>query len=117
MGKSIEEFERALANLKSSKTEEEVQSNLTYIVKGFGTPFYREIVLSNPYYKDLFQDVRLDVIYDLEKLKETLREEISSIDSELKKENASSELKEIKGDCISLIIEIERKIEEIESIK
>lgn len=116
MGKSIEEFERALANLKSSKTEEEVQSNLTYIVKGFGTPFYREIVLSNPYYKDLFQDVRIDVIDDLEKLKDTLREEIASIDSELKKDPVE-ELKYLKSECISLISEIEIKIEEIESIK
>lgn len=116
MGKSKEEFEKALDELRSSKTEEEVQSRLTFIVKGFGTPLYRDLVLSNPYYKDLFQEVRIDVIGDLENLKETLREEIASIDSELKKDRAPEELREIKRDCISLIGEIERKIEEIESI-
>lgn len=116
MGKSVEEFERAIEDLKSSKTEEEVHSRLTFIVKGFGTALYREIVLSNPYYKDLFQDVRIEVVDDLEKLKETLREEIASIDSELKKDPVK-ELKSLKSECISLINEIERKIEEIESIK
>ena len=117
MGKSIEEFERAMEYLKSSKTEEEVQSRLTFIVKGFGTALYKEVVLSNPYYKDLFQEVRRDVIEDLDNLKETLREEIASIDSELKKEGSAEELKGLKNDCVLLILEIDRKIEEIESIR
>ena len=47
MSKSREEFELAIDNLKSSKTEDEILSHLTFIVKGFNISLYKDILLSN----------------------------------------------------------------------
>jgi len=116
MSKSKEEFDLAMHDLKSSKTEEEIFKHLTFIVKGFSISLYREILLSNPYYKDLLIDVKEDVLFDLEKLKEVVKDEISSIDEALKKETDSTKLRELKGDCVSLSYEIEKKISEIKSL-
>ena len=116
MGKSKEEFDIAVEELKSANTEEDITKQLTLIVKRFSVPMYKEMVMSNPYYRDLFIDIKEDVLLDLERLKETINEEIKSIDKELRKDLAPLKLKELKGDCISLLYEVERKILEIESI-
>ena len=116
MAKSKEEFDIAVKVLKSANTEEDITRQLTFIVKGFSVPMYKEMVLSNPYYKDLFIEIKEDVLLDLEKLKETINEEIKSINKELRKDLAPSRLRELKDDCISLLYEVERKISEIESI-
>jgi hypothetical protein len=116
MGKSKEEFENALEILKSSNTEEEILSNLNFIVKGFNISLYKDILLSNPYYKDLLTDVREDVLFDLNKLKEVVEEEISSINEIIKKDGDSIKLRDLKGDCISLSHEIDKKILDIKSL-
>ena len=116
MAKSKEEFDIAVEELKSANNEEDITKQLTLIVKRFSVPMYKEMVLSNPYYKDLFIDIKEDVLFDLERLKETINEEIKSIDTELRKDLAIVKLKELKDDCISLLYEVERKISEIESI-
>ena len=115
MSKSREEFELAIDNLKSSKTEDEILSHLTFMVKGFNISLYKDILLSNPYYKSLLEDVKEDVLFDLNKLKEVIEEEILSIDDVLKKED-SIKLRELKGDCISLSYEIDNKIIDIKSL-
>jgi hypothetical protein len=116
MSKSKEEFDGSLESLKNCKTEEEILIHLTFIVKGFDISLYKDILLSNPYYKDLLIDVREDVLFDLNKLKEVIKEEISSIEEIIKKDGDSSKLKDLKGDCISLSYEIDRKISEIKSL-
>jgi hypothetical protein len=116
MSKSKEEFDKAISELKSCRTEDEILSSLTFIVKGFNISLYKEILLSNPYYKDLLVDVKQDVISDLKKLKEVINDEIISIDEALKKEGYSSKLRELKGDCLSLSYEIDNKIMEIKSL-
>ena len=116
MSKSKEEFDSAIESLKSSKTEEEILTHLTFIVKGFDISLYKDILLSNPYYKDLLIDVREDVLFDLNKLKEEIKEEISSIEEIIKTDVDSSKLKDLKGDCISLSYEIDRKISQIKSL-
>ena len=116
MAKNKEEFDIAAEELKSANTEEDITRQLTLIVKRFSVPMYKEMLLSNPYYKDLFIDIKEDVLFDLERLKETINEEIKSIDTELRKDLAPVRLKELKDDCISLLYEVERKISEIKSI-
>jgi hypothetical protein len=116
MSKSKEEFDKVLYELKSSKTEEDILKHLTFIVKGFELSLYKEVISSNPYYKDLFIDIRRDVIENLENLKETINEEISTIDKNLRKDLAPLKLKELRSDCISLLSEVDKKISEIESI-
>lgn len=116
MAKSKEEFDKAIIELKSSKNEEEVLKNLTFIVKGFNVVLYKEMISNNPYYKDLFIDIREDVILDLKRLKKTIKKEITSIDKELRKDLVPLRLKELRSDCVSLLSEVEIKISEIESI-
>ncbi len=115
MSKSKEEFDQVMDDLKSSKTEEEIFKHLTFIVKGFNMSLYKDILLSNPYYKDILIDVKEDVLFDLEKLKEVVKEEISSIDDIIKKED-SKKIQDLRGDCLSLSYEIDRKISEIKSL-
>jgi hypothetical protein len=116
MAKSKEEFDIAVEELKSANTEEDITKQLTLIVKRFSVPMYKEMVLTNPYYKNLFVDIKEDVILDLENLKDAINEEMRSIEKELRKDLAPLKLKELKDDCISLLYEVERKISEIESI-
>jgi len=116
MAKSKEEFDIAVKVLKSANTEEDITRQLTFIVKGFNVPMYKEMILSNPYYKDLFLEIKEDVLLDLKKLKETINKEIKSINKELRKDLAPYKLTELKEDCISLLYEVERKILEIISI-
>ena len=58
----------------------------------------------------------LNVLYDLKKLKEVINDEILSIDNALKKEGYSSTLRELRGDCVSLLHEVDNKIMEIKSL-
>ena len=118
MAKSREEFEKALRRLSSSQDEEEVISHLTYLVKGFSSFLYKDTIVSNPYYKDLFYEIREDIMSDLENLEKSLLEEISSIDKNMKgsQREISEKLKDLKRDCELLLDEIEAKKEEIRSI-
>jgi hypothetical protein len=117
MGKSRKEFENAIVWLSSSEDEDEVIKHLTYIVKGFSSHMYKETILSNPYYKDLFLDVREDVMDDLDNLEKSLLDEIYSIEKSLSGsgKQISEKLKDLKRDCELLIDEIEAKREELQS--
>lgn len=118
MGKSRDEFEKALRRLSSSQDEGEVIYHLTYLVKGFSSFLYKETIVSNPYYKDLFFEIREDIMSDLENLEKALLEEIYSIDKNMKgsQREVSDKLKDLKRDCELLLDEIEAKREEIRSI-
>lgn len=118
MGKTRKEFEKALERLSDARDEDEVVERLTYIVKGFSSFMYRETILSNPYYKDLFSEIRESVMLDLLDLEYALLDEIRSIEENIKGKgrDVSEKLKDLKRDCEMLIDEINAKREEIKSI-
>lgn len=121
MAKSKEEFDKALRRLSSSQNEEEVVSRLTFIVKGFSSFLYRDTIASNPYYRDIFAEIREGIIDDLEILKNSLNKEIESIDNNVKNAGAeAAEMKEtwilLKSRSMLLLSELESKIEEIMSV-
>lgn len=116
MGKDTKEFEIIIKMLESSKTEDEILSHLTKIVKGFGINVYKDILLSNPYYKDLLKDVKQDVLMDISKLRTAITEEIEAISDEIKKSKDSKKLEELRKDCMFLITEIDQKEKEIQSL-
>ncbi len=66
MGKTRKEFEYLLENLSRAQSEDEVISYLKNMIKGFSSSFYQECILSNPYYKSLFLEIREDVLEDLD---------------------------------------------------
>ncbi len=116
MGKDIKEFERIMERLRESKSEDEIMEHLTTIVKGFGSCVYKEILLSNPYYRDLLHDVKEEVLQDIGRLREAIAEEIQAITEEIGKSKNSKKLEELRNDCLHLMIEIDLKEKEIKSI-
>jgi len=118
MGKTRKEFEKAAEMLSMARDEDEVVERMTYIVKGFSSAMYREMVWKNPYYRDLFQEIRESVMEDLDNLEKALRDEIYSIEENLKGKGSeiSEKLKDLRRDCEMLIEEIGAKREEMKSI-
>ena len=119
MGKTRKEFEYLLENLSRAQSEDEVISYLKNMIKGFSSSFYQECILSNPYYKSLFLEIREDVLEDLDSMKKALEEEMDSIDENIKissDKDVISKLKDIKSDCVLLLREIDIKKEELISV-
>lgn len=113
----IDEFELLVNDLKSSDTEELIIDNITSIVRKFEPNMYKDLILSNVYYKDIFFEVRENVILELLGLKDDISEEISSISRDIIKHPDEEELEGLKKYCIFLLEEVDRKIIEINSIK
>lgn len=116
MGKDTKEFDDIIKMLENSKTEDEILLHLTKIVKGFGISVYKDMLLSNPYYRDLLKDVKQDVLMDISKLRTAITEEIEAISDEIKKSKDSKKLEELRKDCMFLITEIDQKEKEIQSL-
>lgn len=111
-----EEFSYLLEKLENSKTEDEVYSNLKRILKESSSHFYKDIILKNPYFKSIVKDVRKEVLNDIGLIRETLKQEIESIDEEIYKLSEKDinnrhidKFKSLKRDCVSLIYEIDER--------
>jgi len=108
------ELEKAIEKLQTSTTEEEIIKNLTKILKEFNVSLYKNLLLSNPYYKSLIVDVKEDVEKEILIIRESIVNEITEIDSEIRKSNKHSDkLKELKRDCVALLYEIDERSKEI----
>lgn len=120
MGKK-EEYLIAWNRLINAKTEDEIIEKLFKIVKSFGIDFYKNDVLSNPYFKSLLPEITDEVVQELKGLRKSLEDEISGIEEELEKlkivENKDKEtikkLKSLRTDCELLIAELDNRIDEI----
>lgn len=119
MDDRLRKLELVISKLEKSTTEEEVFKRLTDLVKGFNVSLYKDRILSNPYYKSLIPDVKREVKRDISNIKETILEEIREIDKEISKSNSLyiDKLKDLKGECISLLYEIEDREKEINYLK
>lgn len=111
------ELKLLIEELNNSRTEEDILKYLIQIVKAFTISEYRDVFL-NPYYKSLMPEIRKDVLKELSFLRDSLVNELDTIESELKKvENSNTDkLKELKRDCLSLIYEIDEKQKDIENL-
>lgn len=122
MGKR-EEYESLFIDLKNSQNEEEVINNLTKIIKGFTSDYYKSDLLENPYFKSLVPEIRDTISKELEGLKSSLKEEIKAIEEELVKLNKNgvvsvkntdiSKLKDLKRECVILIKELNNRLEDL----
>ncbi len=112
------ELEKVIEKLETSNTEEEIVRNLTKIVKGFSVPLYKNRILSNPYYKSLICDVKEEVRKEIDIIRESIVDEISAIDIELKRTDNKyfDKLKELKRECISLLYEIDERKKDIDRL-
>lgn len=118
-----EDYELILNNLKSAQNEEEVFVNITKIIKGFSSEYYKNDLYENPYFKSIIPDVKKTVISEMNEVRKSIVDEINSINLELTKTNTQSKyddsydkLKSLKRDCVNLLIELDNRLEELNSL-
>ncbi len=115
MGSDYSKYEELLKELKNSYTEEEINNVLSSIVKRFHSDVWKEMIYSNPYYKSLFDDIKVEVLEDLGKIKKSILKEIDSIDTDIKGGEVDvHKFIQLKVECQLLLMEVEYKIEELE---
>lgn len=118
MARKPKDIKPILEDLKKSLTEEEILKHLILLVKGFDPNQYKEVIYNNPYYKSLIPDIQSAIKLELDKISQSIQNEIDTIESDLKKANITSakELKKLKSDCLALIYEIDERKKEIDSL-
>ena len=120
---SKKEFNYLLEKLEKSKTEDEVYSNLKNLLRESSSKLYKHRILDNPYFRSLIPEVRNEVLGDINIIRESLKEEIESIDIELTRliskdlnNKNINKLKELKRECISLIYEIDERKKDLNNL-
>lgn len=118
-----EDYEHLLSELKSAQNEEEVITNITKIIKGFTSDYYKNDLYENPYFKSFIPEVKEVISTELSTIKSTINEEIKSIDGEILKLNQQgitsiknpdySKLRQLKKDCLILIKELDNRLEDL----
>ena len=101
------EFILLIDDLKSANTEELIIEKINLLVRKFEPYMYKELILANPYYKDIFLEIKENVILDLLSLKDDIKKEISSIKKDIIDHPDEDELKNLKDYCISLLEEVD----------
>ena len=119
------DYERLLSELKSSQNEEEVLDNITKIIKGFSSDYYKNDLYENPYFKTFIPEVKEIIKSEIKQLKDNLKDEISGINDEIVKLNKTgitsdsesiSKLKDLKTECIILIKELDDRIQDLKHL-
>ncbi len=118
-----EDYDLILLDLKSSQDEEGVIENITKIIKGFSSDFYKNDLYENPYFKSFVSEIKEKVVIELNDIRLSLKDEIITIDNELLVLNSKgitsvkdpdiSKLRNLKKECILLIKELENRLEEL----
>ena len=118
-----EDYEHLLSELKSAQNEEEVITNITKIIKGFTSDYYKNDLYENPYFKSFIPEVKEVISTELSTIKSTINEEIKSIDGEILKLNQQgitsikdpdySKLRQLKKECLILIKELDNRLEDL----
>lgn len=118
-----EDYEYLLSDLKSAQNEEEVIINITKIMKGFTSDYYKNDLYENPYFKSLITEVKEVISNELFEIRLSIKEEISAIEDEIFKLNSLGvtsiknpdipKLRDLKTECIILIKELDNRIEDL----
>jgi hypothetical protein len=116
-------YEHLLSELKSAQNEEEVITNITKIIKGFTSDYYKNDLYENPYFKSFIPEVKEVISTELSTIKSTINEEIKSINGEILKLNQQgitsikdpdySKLRQLKKDCLILIKELDNRLKDL----
>jgi hypothetical protein len=109
MKKNLLEY---LDKLHMVGTEEEVIECLNSIIKGFNVKSYKDVLMTNPYFRSLILDIKVDIIAEMIDMKEKIKLEIESLNKELSNTNKTEDFikfKQLKRDCISLLNELENR--------
>jgi hypothetical protein len=112
-----------LSELKSAQNEEEVITNITKIIKGFTSDYYKNDLYENPYFKSFIPEIKEIITSELSQIKYTLKEEITAINNEIMGLNSKgitsindpdiSKLRQLKKECLILIKELDNRLEDL----
>lgn len=105
-----------LCDLHNSVNEDEVIKTLKTIIKSFNISLYKEIILSNPYFKSLITDIKEEIIEEIKIVKEDIKNQIGGINDQLSKSITQDDflrLKDLKRQCIKLLFEIDNRIKDV----
>jgi hypothetical protein len=118
-----EDYVHLLSELKSAQNEEEVITNITKIIKGFTSDYYKNDLYENPYFKSFIPEIKEIITSELSQIKYTLKEEISAINNEIMGLNSKgitsindpdiSKLRQLKKECLILIKELDNRLEDL----
>jgi len=118
-----EDYDLILSDLKLSQNEEEVITNITKIIKGFTSDYYKNDLYENPYFKSFIPEVKEVISNELFEIRLTIKEEINAIEDEIFKLNSLgvtsikdpdiSKLRDLKKECILLIKELDERIKDL----
>ena len=118
-----EDYDNLISELKSAQNEEEVITNITKIIKGFTSDYYKNDLYENPYFKSFIPEVKEVISTELSTIKSTINEEIKSIDGEILKLNQQgitsikdpdySKLRQLKKECLILIKELDNRLQDL----
>jgi hypothetical protein len=109
-------IEEIFTKLHTCDNEEQVILNLKRIIKGFNVSSYKERLLSNPYFSSLVSDIKGDILEEINLVKRNIEDEIEIINKELANTTNHidfNKLKELKRDCISLLYEVNDRINDL----
>ena len=117
------DYDHLISELKSAQNEEEVITNITKIIKGFTSDYYKNDLYENPYFKSFIPEVKEVISTELSTIKSTINEEIKSIDREILKLNQQgitsikdpdySKLRQLKKECLILIKELDNRLQDL----
>ena len=116
-------FSTSCSNDDAPVNEEEVITNITKIIKGFTSDYYKNDLYENPYFKSFIPEVKEVISTELSTIKSTINEEIKSIDGEILKLNQQgitsiknpdySKLRQLKKECLILIKELDNRLQDL----
>lgn len=110
--KNINEY---LEKLASSQSEEDVIENLKKIVRGFNVNIYKEIIMSNSYFKILIIDIKDEIENDMLNMLFSIEKELIKIDNDIST-NDDPELVKLKNDCEFLSKELNNRILDLKNL-
>jgi hypothetical protein len=106
--KLIEDLDR----LHTSENEEQITEYIKKILKGYNTITYKHIIMSNPYFKSLINDIKSDIIDEIEHMKNMLSIEIENLNKELSNTTSKEEFtkyKNLRRECVFMLNELDNR--------
>jgi hypothetical protein len=118
-----EDYNHLLSELKSAQNEDEVIINITKIIKGFTSNYYKNDLYENPYFKSFIPEIKEVISNELFEIRLTIKEEVKDIEDEILKLNSLgitsikdpdiSKLRDLKKECILLIKELDERLKDL----
>jgi hypothetical protein len=95
-----------------STTEDEVIHVLKRIMKNFACHYYKDIIMTNPYFRSIILDIKPDIIKEMSFMIHMIKIEIENLNEQLSNATNTVEflkLKDLRRECVYLLTELEAR--------